>query len=162
MPATLLGPSVRFAVRGNLKARFIPKADMPTGVLTLAILNGATTIDLTPAIATMTGFTREQGDLPAPDISSQDTPTVPGEITRAAASMTFYMSKDGDDVRAVLVPGDEGFIVLGDAGFAVGALVDIWPVEVKFGMKVREDVARITVPFTTGTGVQEDVPVPAT
>lgn len=162
MPATLLGPSVRFAVRGNLKVRWIPKTAMPTGVLTLAILNGATTIDLTPAIATLTGFSREQGDLPAPDINSQDAPTVPGEITRAAASMTFYLSKDGDDVRQVLVQGDEGYVVLGEAGFGVGALVDIWPAEVKFGMKVREEVARITVPFTTGVGVQENVPVPAT
>lgn len=161
MPATLLGPAVRFSVRGNLKARWIPKASMPDGVLTLAILDGASAIELTPALAAISGFSRDQGDMPAPDINSMDTPTVPGEITRAAASMTFYLSKDGNDVRTVLVQGDEGYVVLGETGFAVGDLVDIWPSEVKYGMKVRDDIARVTIPFTTGVAVQENVPVPA-
>lgn len=161
MPPIFLGPATRYAVRGNLKLRWVPKAAMPTGVLTKAILEGATTIDLTAAVATSAGWSREQGDIPAPDIASQDTSTVPGEVTRTASSLTLYLSKDGVDVRQALIPGDVGYMVVGDAGFATAALVDIWPATVKFGAKLREDLGRITIPFSTGVGVQENVPVPA-
>lgn len=171
VPATLLGAATRYQIRGNLKLRWVPLSSVPaggvasSGALTSSALaatwNLSTTIDLTPAIAATTGWNREQGDTPAPDINTLDTPTVPGEITRAAASVTAYLSKIGTDIRQALIPGDLGFMLVADLGFATGKLVDIWPAEVKFTTKVREDVNRITVPFTTGTGVQEDVPLPA-
>lgn len=161
MAAVVLGPSQRYAVRGNSEAMWIPLAAMPDGVLDTAAITAATAVKLTAALAAVTGFSQSQGDLPAGDWSSMQTPTVPGEVTTDASSMTFYLSKDGEDVREVLHTGDEGFVVIFDTGITADAKCDVYPSTVKYGTKVREDVARITVPFSIGVGVQENVTVPA-
>lgn len=132
--------------------------------LTLADLDAASTVDLTPAIVPpVAGFNIEQSDTPAPDLGTLVTGTVEGEATYGASSLTFYLDSDSvdNDVRSVLVTGAEGYLVIADAGIGTGKTYDIAEVTVKFGMKQRDDLARIQVPFTV-SGLQENVPHPTT
>ena len=161
MPRTVLGAATRYAARGNTPLLWIPKAAMSDGNLTTAILDATTTVDLTCSVAAMSGFNATQADMPAGDWCSQKIGTVPGDITLAESSLTFYLSKNGsDDVREVLHTDDEGYLLIADGGLVAGNLADLCHVTVKYGTKVREDVARITVPFSVGN-IDENVVIPA-
>lgn len=163
MPRTVLPGGNRYVARGTTKVLFIPLSGMAAPPLTAAILNASTTIDLTPALVPpVNGFNGDQADVPAPDMGTLKTGTVPGEITIASSSLVFYMSKDGpaNDVRSVLRTGDEGWIFIADNGLAVGNTGDLSRVDVKYGMKMREDLARISIPFSIDS-IIEDIPIPA-
>ena len=163
MPRTVLPAGNRYTPRGTTKVLFIPLSALPEpGTLTLAVLDATTTVDLTPALVPpITGFNGDQADIPAPDMGTLKTGTVPGEITIAASSLTFYLSKDGpaDDVRSVLAQGDEGWLIFADNGVVAGNTADQVRVDVKYGMKLREDLARITIPFSISE-IREDIVLP--
>lgn len=161
MPRTVLAKGRRFTVRGNAVVLWIPLSVRAFGTaLTLAMLDNAATVELQKAISGMTGFRLDQGRLPAPDWGSMRTGTVPGEITTPDSSITFYLSKDGEDAREVLHPGDEGTLLVAEQGLVAGLLCDLYEGEWMYGAKEREDIARVAMPYSIGT-VDENVVIPA-
>ncbi len=163
MAMTVLSPANRYTSRGTTKAAFIPLSAMPDpGTLTRLIIDATTTVDITAAmVPPIAGFNGDQADIPAPDQGSLKTGTVPGEITIAASSLTFYLSRTGPagDIRSVLHTGDEGWLLFGETGFAAGGRGDLCRVDVKYGTKMREDLARITIPFSIAE-IREDIVLP--
>lgn len=164
MPRTVLPAGTRYNPRGTTKVLWIPLSSMPTeAAFTSVVLNGTTTVDITAALVPpITGFNGDQTRTPAPDMGSLKTGTVPGEITIGDSSLIFYLSKTGvaDDIRSIMVQGDQGWLFIADTGLAVGQRGDLCRAEVLYGMKMREDLARITVPFSIAT-ITENVAIPA-
>jgi hypothetical protein len=160
---TVLDRSVGYPVRGTTRLVVIPASLMSDGVLDTAALTSATTVDVTnDAGPSISGFSGDQGELPDPDLGSQQTGALPGEITFANSSLTFRLSKSGpaDDIRAVLHTGDEVYLLIADQGLAAGKTCDLVHATVKYGTKQREDVARIMIPFSIHE-VRTDVIIPA-
>ena len=103
------------------------------------------------------------GTVPTAALGSRFTPTVPGEITAADSSLTFWASKDGDDVRSLLTRETRGFVVWMDEGDVAGQTMDVYPVQVTSQAKVREldQAAQIMAQFAITSEPAENVEIPA-
>lgn len=111
----------------------------------------------------MSGWQTTSGTVPTAALGSRFTPTVPGEITAADSSLTFWASKDGDDVRSLLTREATGFIVWMDEGDVPGQTMDVYPVQVTSQAKVREldQAAQIMCQFAITSEPAENVEIPA-
>lgn len=163
MAQTVLARHPGYNVRGKARIVIIPASLMSDGVLDTAAWTSASSVDVTDnLVPPVAGFSGEQGDIPDPDLGTLETGTVPGEITFPTSSMTFRLSASGPtaDIRSVLVTGDEVYVVIAHEGKESGKTADLVHATVKYGTKMREDIARITFPFSIH-GVDEDVTIPA-
>lgn len=124
----------RFNRRGNTGVYYVATiADQ--GAPTVAEITAGT--PLHEVMAAWTGFSSEVADLPVPDMGSTWEGSIPGGETPAASSITFYSGDDDADteetVRAALVEGDTGFIVVVKRAKAPTAAdpADVFPVRIK-------------------------------
>ncbi|MEV4974449.1 hypothetical protein [Streptomyces scopuliridis] len=158
--ATPINASVRYYRRGTTRVLWVP---------TIANKNSPTRIELNAGTAlegetgAMGGWQTTSEVFPTPALGSRFTPVVGGAITAAESSLTFWASKDGDDVRALLVREAVGFIVWMDEGDVPTQTMDVYPVTVTSQAKVREldSAAQITAQFAITSEPAENVTIPA-
>lgn len=158
--ATPINSSVRYYRRGTTKVLWVP---------TIANKNAPTRPELNAGTAlegetgAMNGWQTTSNTVATPALGSRFTPVVGGEITAADSSLTFWASKDGDDVRALLQREDSGFIVWMDEGDVAGQTCDVYPVTVTSQAKVREldQAAQIMAQFAITSEPAENVTIPA-
>lgn len=157
--ATPINSSVRYYRRGTTKVLWVP---------TIANKNAPTRPELNAGTAlegetgAMNGWQTTSNTVATPALGSRFTPVVGGEITAADSSLTFWASKDGDDVRALLQREDSGFIVWMDEGDVAGQTCDVYPVTVTSQAKVREldQAAQIMAQFAITSEPAENVTIP--
>src|SRR4051812_25810142 len=122
--ATPINPSVRYYRRGTTRVLWVP---------TIANKNAPTRSELDAGTAlegetgAMSGWQTSSATVPTAALGSRFTPTVPGEITAADSSLTFWASADGDDVRSLLVREARGFVVWMDEGDVPEQTMDVFP-----------------------------------
>ncbi|MFJ1581555.1 hypothetical protein [Streptomyces sp. NPDC088182] len=158
--ATPINASVRYYRRGTTRVLWVP---------TIANKNSPTRIELDAGTAlegetgAMAGWQTTSEVFPTPALGSRFTPVVGGAITAAESSLTFWASKDGDDVRALLLREAVGFIVWMDEGDVPTQTMDVYPVTVTSQAKVREldSAAQITAQFAITSEPAENVTIPA-
>lgn len=151
----------RYFPTGVTKYYWIPTLANPM-TPTRIELNAAT--DLSPELAEVDGFTVSSDEIDVPDINSRFTGKIPGRISADDSSITFYAAEDGDDVRALLPRGEEGYIGRLGGGDVAASKMDIFEVTVtslskQFG--TDDEAARITVQFSIKSEPWEDVAIPA-
>lgn len=124
----------RFNRRGKTGVYYLTSLASQTAPSAAAINAGTA---LHEVMAAWNGFSSEVADLPVPDLGSTWEGSIPGGETPAASSITFYagdLDADTEEaVRAVLVEGDTGFIVVVKRAKAAAAAdpVDVFPVRIK-------------------------------
>jgi hypothetical protein len=158
--ATPINPSTRYYRRGTTRVLWVP---------TIANKNSPTRAELDAGTAlegetgAMSGWQTSSATVPTAALGSRFTPTVPGEITAADSSLTFWASKDGDDVRSLLVREERGFVVWMDEGDVPTQTMDVFPVQVTSQAKVREmdSAAQIMAQFSITSEPAENVTIPA-
>ncbi|WP_320784199.1 hypothetical protein [Streptomyces sp. CRN 30] len=158
--ATPINPSVRYYRRGTTRVLWVP---------TIANKNAPTRTELDAGTAlegetgAMSGWQTTSGTVPTAALGSRFTPTVPGEITAADSSLTFWASKDADDVRVLLVREARGFVVWMDEGDVPTQTMDVYPVQVTSQAKIREmdQAAQIMAQFAITAEPAENVAIPA-
>ncbi|MCW5252213.1 hypothetical protein [Streptomyces sp. SHP 1-2] len=158
--ATPIQPATRYYRRGTSRVLWVP---------TIANKQSPTRSELDAGTAlegetgAMQGWQTTSGTVPTPALGSRFTPTVPGEITAADSSLTFWASKDGDDVRTLLVREARGFIVWMDEGDVPTQPMDLFPVQVTSQAKVREldGAAQIMCQFAITSEPAENILIPA-
>ncbi|MBL3670641.1 hypothetical protein JL475_32670 [Streptomyces sp. M2CJ-2] len=158
--ATSIQASTRYYRRGVTKVLWVP---------TIANLNSPTRAELDAGTAlegetgAMAGWQTTSATVPTPALGSRFTPVVGGEITASDSSLTFWASKDGDDVRTLLVREAVGNIVWMDEGDVDGQTMDVYPVTVTSQAKVREldTAAQIMCQFAITSEPSENVTIPA-
>ncbi|MGW1546611.1 phage tail tube protein [Streptomyces sp. NPDC002346] len=158
--ATPIQASTRYYRRGVTRVLWVP---------TIAVKAAPTRIELTAGTAleaetgAMAGWQTTSETVPTPALGSRFTPVVGGAITAADSSLTFWASKDGDDVRSLLVREASGFIVWMDEGDVPTQTMDIYPVTVTSQAKVREldAAAQIMCQFAVTSEPVENVTIPA-
>jgi hypothetical protein len=157
---TPLNPTLRYIPPGVRKvywAATIATQASPTA----AEINAG--IDLTNEIAEINGFQMSSDTADVPDLASRFTAQVPGRITAADSSITFYADSTSNDVRTVLPRDTAGFVLMLPEGNTAGRKMDVWPVKVKtcapdLGM---EDPQKILVEFAVTKIASNNVTVPA-
>lgn len=158
--ATPIQASVRYYRRGVTRVLWVP---------TIASLASPTRAELDAGTAlegetgAMDGWQTTSETVPTPALGSRFTPVVGGAITAADSSLTFWASKTGDDVRALLVREATGYVVWMDEGDVPTQTMDVYPVTVTAQAKVREldSAAQIMCQFAITSEPQENVTIPA-
>lgn len=158
--ATPINASVRYYRRGITRVLWVP---------TIANKNAPTRSELDAGTAleaetgAMSGWQTTSSTVPTAALGSRFTPVVGGEITASDSSLTFWASKDGDDVRSLLVREATGFIVWMDEGDVPTQTMDVYPVTVTSQAKVREldTAAQIMAQFAITSEPAENVEIPA-
>ncbi|MBL3669048.1 hypothetical protein JL475_24255 [Streptomyces sp. M2CJ-2] len=159
MVATPINPSVRYYRRGTTTVLWVPTIANKKAP-TRAELDAGTALE--GETGAMSGWQTTSATVPTAALGSRYTPTVPGEITAADSSLTFWASKDGDDVRSLLVREARGFIVWMDEGDEPEQTMDVYPVQVTTQAKVREmdAAAQIMAQFSITSEPAENVTIP--
>jgi len=124
----------RFMRKGVTKFYFVTAiAAFPTVSHTEAIAG----VDVTPQLATITGFNFANTPIKTPNMKDVFTPEIPGEDTAAASSLEFYELKGGttEPIHDALPKNATGWILAFAEGLAGGAPAlgdrcDAWPVTV--------------------------------
>lgn len=158
--STPINASTRYYRRGVTKVLWVP---------TIANKNSPTRTELNAGTAlegetgAMAGWQTTSGTVPTPALGARFTPVVGGEITAADSSLTFWASKDADDVRTLLVREAVGFIVWMDEGDVPTQSMDVYPVTVTSQAKVREldQAAQIMAQFAITSEPAENATIPA-
>lgn len=158
--ATPINASVRYYRRGVTRVLWVPTIANKSAP-SRAELNAGTALE--GETGAMAGWQTTSGTVPTPALGSRFTPVVGGEITAADSSLTFWASKDGDDVRSLLTREETGFIVWMDEGDVEAQTMDVYPVTVTSQAKVREldQAAQIMAQFAITSEPAENVAIPA-
>ncbi len=130
--------------------------------VTRAELDAAT--DVTDEVADLSGWDVTSGSIDTPDAGHRFVSKIPGRTSTSDSSITFWASQDGDDVRALLPRGTEGYVLFLDGGDVPTQPMDVFPAEVNALGKVRsvaEQGFQLTVGFTITSPPAEDVAIPA-
>lgn len=105
---------------------------------------------LTPQVAEVSGFSFANSPISTPDLDSTFTSTIAGEDTASDSSLTFYDDDASAVLRALLVKGTAGFILLFPYGDVPTKRCEIWPIQstgVADEWSAGNDPARYTVQF---------------
>jgi hypothetical protein len=127
MPPTPLTATVRYVPPGTRKVYWITTIANYLSP-SRGELNAG--IDLTAEIAAINGFTVESGTSDTPDLATRFTAKIPGRITAADSSLSFYASTTSSDVRTVLPRDTAGFAVFLWEGDVTGQRMDVFPAKV--------------------------------
>lgn len=130
-----IAKSTRFFAPGVTRFLFLPNIASATLVPDAAELTAA--IDLTREVDDIAGWTKSAASIETKDASTRVRPQLAGAVTLEASSITFNGSKTGEDVRDSLTEGQEGYLLIADAGLGAGKKADVYPVEVATLAKLR-------------------------
>ncbi|MFB6943188.1 hypothetical protein ACFWGL_17160 [Streptomyces sp. NPDC060286] len=160
MAATPITASARYYRRGTTKVLWVPVIANKSAP-TRAELDAGTALE--GETGAMSGWQTTSETVATPALGSRFTPVVGGAITAADSSLTFWASKDGDDVRSLLVREATGFIIWMDEGDVPGQTMDVYPVTITSQAKVREldSAAQIMVQVAITSEPAENVTIPA-
>lgn len=156
-----LTPTKRFFQPEISDYYFLPAVADPENVTRAEI--GAGTL-LSPEIADISGFSTSSTLIDTPDLGSRFVKRIGGRTTTEDSSLTFYASRDGVDVRAILPRSTEGYLYLADGGDEPGSLADLFHVEVTSVGKVRstgDQAMQLTISFGILSVPVEDLVIPA-
>ncbi|MFB6771144.1 hypothetical protein [Streptomyces sp. NPDC056337] len=158
--ATPIQASKRYYRRGVTRVLWVPTIGNKNAP-SRAELDAGTALE--GETGAMAGWQTTSGTVPTPALGSRFTPVVGGEITASDSSLTFWASKDGDDVRTLLAREEEGFVVWMDEGDVPTQTMDVYPVTVTSQAKVREldQAAQIMAQFAITSEPAENVVIPA-
>lgn len=163
MPATAIPASSRFFQPEISKVVFIPTIAATTTLIpTRAEINAGD--DLSGEIADVSGWNVQSNFIDTPDMGKRYTTKIGGRLTTPDSSLTVYGSQDGDDARAILPRGTEGYLAFMDGGDVTGQPMDVFKVEVAALGKMRstgDNAFQLTVQFSI-KDFAEDVSIPAT
>jgi len=149
MPVTVPTPVTRYFQPGLTKVYVVPViAAFTTTGATMAELGAAT--DVTYDIAEVSGFSVSTADIAVPDWGTRFVGSIPGRITADSASITFYASATGADVRSILTQDLNTYIAFFGNGAVTGSEADYYKVTVSSVSHVRatEDAPKLMVGFT--------------
>ncbi|MEV7804986.1 hypothetical protein AB0O28_18755 [Microbispora sp. NPDC088329] len=161
MPATPIAAETRYFNPETTKVYWCP-AIANKAAPTRSELNAGT--DLSRAIADVNGWQVSSEMIDVPDMGSRFVSKIPGRISAADSSISFYMDRAGIDARTVMPRDAEGYVVWLDGGDVAGRPCDVFPVTVSSHGKSRSvgaEPARLTIQYAITSEPAENVTIPA-
>jgi hypothetical protein len=160
MPATPLPKATRFFQPGTIAVLWLPAIAATNLTPTQVEIDAGT--DLTGELTDWAGWSYSTTFIETRDASTPVSPKLAGRISVDDSSITFNGSEDGNDVRNTFTRGQNGYIVIADAGMGTGKKAEVFPVEVGSVNKARSldsDPFKVRVDFGV-TNVPQDVTLP--
>lgn len=108
--------------------KWLPTVAAPTEGATRAEIDAG--VALQDEVADLSGWEINPQFIETPDAGHRVVGRIPGRINLGDASITFYASRDGKDIREVLSAGQTGFLYFADGGDQEGYLYDLFQVQV--------------------------------
>jgi hypothetical protein len=172
VPTPLITASTRYMDIGVTKVYWIPTISAATLFPTRAEMNLGT--DLTPEITDFSGWTLSAELIDTQNITSIFKTTIAGSVSAPECTMTFFTSKNGNDVRTLLFAGATGNIMFCDGGDVTGNKAEIWPTSIGTDSVIRiaggstgtasstitADASKILVQFVITKAPVQRVPIP--
>jgi hypothetical protein len=121
--------------------------------------------EITAGISEISGFATDQDFMGTPDLASEVTAQVPGEVTMEDSSLKFYFDSASNPLRTTLAPGTIGNVVFIDykptGNVAASDKVDVYPAQIGSTPKERDmgAVAQWTANIAVTAKPLEDVTV---
>ena len=128
MATAAITASTRYTSIGLTKVYYLPAVASTSLIPTRAEMNAGT--DLSPEIADWTGWIVTGVQINTPDLSTVFETSISGRVSAAKSSITFYASKSGVDVTAILPRTTTGFIQWLDGGDISGNQCEVYPITV--------------------------------
>ena len=159
----------RFTNRGNIEIRYFAFdatfADASMETITEAEIADAANIQHGPGsegecVADLGGWELSQSEIPVPDICSNVTGNIPGEITTGSAYLEYYDDDVSTPSRDLLQTGLRGWVTIVPQGIEVGNKGDWWPVRVQANrnlLNIGNEAARFRIDFTTSQPVEFEI-----
>lgn len=117
----------RYFRRGITKFKFLPAVASLDAPSRAEISAG---VDLSPDVSDVAGWTYTNTPIDTPDFATTFTPQIGGEDKAAQSSLTFYDNDASTTIRAALVKGTAGFMVLMPYGDVPTKRCEVWPATV--------------------------------
>lgn len=154
---------VRYYRRGKTRVWWVPTISNIAAPTAAEIAAGT---ELTSAVADVSGFATKQDFVGVPDLSSEVTSQVPGEVTFEDSSLMLYFDSAANPLRTTLTPGNTGNMVFIDykpTGSVVATdKVDVYPGQIGSTPKER-DMGSTAAQWTANVAItakpREDVAV---
>lgn len=143
--------------------KWLPTVEAPTAGPSRPEIDGG--VALQDEIAAISGWSKTPQYIETPDAGHRLIGRIPGRVTLSDSSLTFYASRDGQDIRQVLAEGDKGFVWFADGGDVAGHLADLFEVEVASIGKARSvdaNAFQLTISFALKRSPVTDIEIPAT
>lgn len=162
MSVTTLPVSDRFFTPEINVIKWLPTVTNPTTGPTREEIDAG--IALQDEIAAMSGWETTSQFIETPDAGHRVVSRIPGRVTLGDGSITFYASRDGEDIRQVISKGMQGFVWFADGGDVEGYLADLFSVEVANIGKARSvdaNALQLPITFAIKRPPLEDIEIPA-
>lgn len=161
--ATPLNRTDRYIAPGVTKTYMLPVV-ATLGLVTRVEINQAGSWDLTGEIAAATGWEIKSNRVPTPDMGTPFTGRADGRTEPGDAQITFYASRDTNDVRQILQRGDRHVIYIADGGDVPGQLARAFRVSISAVTPTYDvggtEATRIMVDYSISQ-VEERLIIPA-
>lgn len=131
-PATQIGGAKadRFSPRSVSKWYWLATADVAVAGAPTRSEIDTDGVDLTPAIASVSGFTESSNFTETPDVNEHQTGKILDGISLEDGSISFYGARDGDDAGSFFDTGDLGYVLHLPYGDTATRPMEVFTVEV--------------------------------
>jgi hypothetical protein len=158
-PSALTFGGVRYIAPGTRHFYWVPTIANTASPTRAELIAGT---DLTPSVADASGWTTASDFVDTPDFGSRTVTKIPGKITFADSSFTFYESSTSSDVRALLTQDLVGYVTIMLEGDVTGQKMNVFKVQVASvaPQQSLSDPAQIQISFGIFS-VNQNVIIPA-
>ena len=163
MPTPLATAAVRFTDNATSVVYFVPSIAATNLTPTRAELNAGTNIGVD--LNDLDGWSIEADQIDTQALNDAFRTKIPGSLQSPDSSLTFYTSKSGVDIRALLPRGTSGYVIFLDGGDIAGNKAEVYPVTVTSNAVMRtmqgKEAAKVKVGFAITRTPAQLVTVPA-
>lgn len=162
MPTPAIQASTRYTSIGLTKVYYLPTVASALLIPTRLEMNAGT--DLSPELADWAGWMVTGVQIATPDLSSVFESSISGRVSANKSTLTFYASKSGIDVTALLPRTTTGYIQWLDGGDISGNQCEVYPVTVMANGIDRDNkmtlADRVTVEFAITRQPGQNITIP--
>jgi hypothetical protein len=128
MPTPAAAAITKYTSIGLTKIYFLPTVSAANLTPTRAEMNAGT--DLSAQVADWSGWIVSGVQINTPDLSSVFESSIPGRVSAAKSTMTYYASQTGVDIGSLLPRTTVGYIQWLDGGDISGNQCEVYPITV--------------------------------
>lgn len=163
MAPTELTKSTRYTDQATTVVYFLPTIASTDLVPTRTEMDAGT--DLSIEINDISGWTVESDQIDTQSLGETFTSQIPGSTSSPDSDLTFYTSRDGADVRALLPRNTTGFVMFCDGGDVPGNIAEVYPVTVTSVGVMRtsdgSEASKVKISFSVTREPAQGVTIPA-
>lgn len=163
MPTPLATAAIRFGDNATTVVYYIPTIAATNLTPTRSEMNAGTNIGVD--LVDLDGWSVEAEQIDTQALNDSFQTKIPGSLSAPDSSLTFFTSRTGVDIRALLPRGTSGYLMFLDGGDIAGNKAEVYPVTVTSNAVMRslqsKDASKIKVGFAITRSPGQGITVPA-